>query len=238
MASTARMTAEPPASPAHAYHATFSTQDSMRKKNAIPKTRPTTNDPRHDRPASATVSSAGPTAASGHIPAGGRLRPAQDAGQCDQQGPAQRQPTVPIRGPPRQAGHRGRLGGDHPSEGSRPPLVRPLRPAFHLPAAAVVPACGRRVPAFGRLMLLSPPSAVSRPSVVSDVSGCSAVSGPPCAPVPAAVLPLPRLHGRALREPLPARLAGAYSPFRCPSARIWMGRPAGSSGLANRVHQC
>ena len=91
IASTARMTAEPPARPAHAYHATFSTQDSIRKKNATPKTSPARNDPRRDRPASATVSRAGPTAASGQMPAGGnaaaRARPpARAAGSAQRKG--------------------------------------------------------------------------------------------------------------------------------------------------------
>ena len=141
-ASTPKMTASPPASPTHAYHATFSTQESIRKKNATPKTSPTTNEPRRVRPASATVSSAGPTAASGQIP---RRREGhgqgQPAAQRDQQGPAQGQPAVRVSGPPAQAGRGGRLGGDHPSERSSPQIRSAPRapPRAHAPATTMAP---------------------------------------------------------------------------------------------------
>src|SRR5271165_4638629 len=55
----------------HAYQATLSTHASNGKKKAIPKTSPTANEARSDRPDSAIASSAGPAAASGQIPAGG-----------------------------------------------------------------------------------------------------------------------------------------------------------------------
>src|SRR5215469_18213702 len=71
IASTARMTAEAPASAAQAYHATLSTHDSSGKKKAMPKTSPTRNEARSDRPDSAIASSAGPAAASGQMPPGG-----------------------------------------------------------------------------------------------------------------------------------------------------------------------
>src|SRR5215468_915384 len=70
-ASTAKMTASAAASASQAYHATLSTQASSGKKNATPKTSPTTNEARSDRPFKAMTSSAGPTAASGQTPAGG-----------------------------------------------------------------------------------------------------------------------------------------------------------------------
>ena len=71
IASTARMTAEAAASATQAYQATLSTHASNGKKKAMPKTSPTANEARSDRPDSAIASSAGPAAASGQIPAGG-----------------------------------------------------------------------------------------------------------------------------------------------------------------------
>jgi len=47
------------------------TQASRGKKKAAPKTSPTQNEARSDRPDKAITSSAGPAAASGQIPAGG-----------------------------------------------------------------------------------------------------------------------------------------------------------------------
>ena len=71
IASTARMTAEAAASATQANQATLSTHASNGKKKAMPKTSPTANEARSDRPDSAIASSAGPAAASGQIPAGG-----------------------------------------------------------------------------------------------------------------------------------------------------------------------
>ena len=67
-ASTAKMSASLIARAAHAYQATFTTQDSRGTKKARPKTAPTANDPRRLCCRSATTRSAGPTAASGQIP--------------------------------------------------------------------------------------------------------------------------------------------------------------------------
>src|SRR6516165_11553107 len=70
-ASTAKMTASAAASVTQAYQARLITQASRGKKKAAPKTSPTQNEARSDRPDNAITSSAGPAAASGQIPAGG-----------------------------------------------------------------------------------------------------------------------------------------------------------------------
>src|SRR6516164_7057305 len=69
--STAKMTASAPASAAHAYQATLTSQDSNGTNRATPNTSPQPNDPRRLRPVSATTSSAGPSTASGHTSSGG-----------------------------------------------------------------------------------------------------------------------------------------------------------------------
>src|ERR1700749_2721025 len=69
IASTARMTAEAAASATQAYQATLSTHASNGKKKAIPKTSPTADEVRSDRPDNAIASSAGPAAATGQVPA-------------------------------------------------------------------------------------------------------------------------------------------------------------------------
>ena len=134
------MTADPPARPGHVYHATLSTQESIGKKNATPKTSPTTNDPRRLRPVSATASSAGPAAASGQTPAGGKAAAQGEAtAQGDQEGPAQGQPAMPVSVPPAQARRGGRLGGDHPSERSRLPRIRSPGPTGPFPTGPTGP---------------------------------------------------------------------------------------------------
>ena len=59
------------ASAIQANQARLMTQASSGKKNARPKTKPTANAPRSERPYRTTTSSAGPTTASGHTPTGG-----------------------------------------------------------------------------------------------------------------------------------------------------------------------
>jgi len=61
-----------PASPAQAYQATFTTQDSSGTKYASPKIRPTRKEPRRLRCQRATASRAGPTTARGQMPSGGK----------------------------------------------------------------------------------------------------------------------------------------------------------------------
>src|SRR5690242_1775070 len=70
-ASTARMTASAPASAAHAYQASLTSQDSNGTNAARPNASPQPNDARRLRPASATTSSPGPATTSGHAPTGG-----------------------------------------------------------------------------------------------------------------------------------------------------------------------
>ena len=71
IANTAKMSAEAMASATQANQARLITQATSGKKKARPKTRPTVNAPRSERPDSATTSSAGATKASGHRPNGG-----------------------------------------------------------------------------------------------------------------------------------------------------------------------
>ena len=172
MASTARMTAEPPASPAHAYHATFSTQDSIRKKNATPKTRPTRNDPRNDRPASATVSSAGPTTASGHMPAGGkaaaRARPPASATSRAQRSASPRCPSA--AGPARRDAAEGsaeitlRRVAARPGRSRRLVAARP-RPAFLHVHMQVHQCVQMQVQKW--MAVLGPPKTINRSMPVS-----------------------------------------------------------------------
>ena len=65
------MTASAPASAAHAYQASLTSQDSKGTNAARPNASPHPNDARRLRPASATTSSAGAAAASGHASTGG-----------------------------------------------------------------------------------------------------------------------------------------------------------------------
>ena len=72
MASTAKMTARAPASAAHAYQASLTSQDSRGTNSARPNASPHPNDPRRLRPVSATTSNPGPSTASGQAPTGGK----------------------------------------------------------------------------------------------------------------------------------------------------------------------
>ena len=66
------MTASATASAAQAYQATLISQDSSGTNSARPNARPQQNEARRLRPASASTSSAGPAAASGQTPMGGK----------------------------------------------------------------------------------------------------------------------------------------------------------------------
>ena len=94
IANTAKMSAEAIASATQANQARLMTQATSGKKKARPKTRPTVNAPRSERPDRATTSSAWLTTASGHAPPGVRGRQQQAGDEADQQRPAhpQRRP--------------------------------------------------------------------------------------------------------------------------------------------------
>ena len=103
MQNTAKMTDSAPASANHPYHATLISHDSSGTNSARPKTRPQANDPRRLRPASATTSSAGPTAASGQASTGGNeantaAPPATDSSSAHQM-PRPPNPTPAPRAP-------------------------------------------------------------------------------------------------------------------------------------------
>ena len=88
--STAKMTASLTARAAHAYQARFSTQESSGTKKARPKISPIANDPRRPCRHSATASRAGPAAASGQMPYGGKAAvSAAPPARPGQQRPAQ-----------------------------------------------------------------------------------------------------------------------------------------------------
>src|SRR6516165_9954421 len=70
--SRAKITASAMASAAHAYQATLISQDSRGTNRASPNSSPARTLARRLRPCSATTSSAGPSGASGHTPAGGK----------------------------------------------------------------------------------------------------------------------------------------------------------------------
>src|SRR5271165_7577182 len=72
MASTAKMSARAPASAAHAYQASLTSQDSRGTNSARPNASPHPNDPRRLRPVSATTSNPGPSTTSGQAPTGGK----------------------------------------------------------------------------------------------------------------------------------------------------------------------
>ena len=65
------MTASAPASTAHAYQASLTSQESSGTNRARPNASPQPNDARRLRPVSATTSSPGPATASGHASTGG-----------------------------------------------------------------------------------------------------------------------------------------------------------------------
>src|SRR5690349_4346213 len=102
MASTARMTASAPASAAHAYQASLISQDSRGTNAARPNTSPQPNDARRLRPASATTSSPGATAASGHASTGGNdaysaSPPATEISSAQRVLNPAKLPTPPVR---------------------------------------------------------------------------------------------------------------------------------------------
>ncbi len=86
------MTDSAPASANHTYQATLTSQDSSGTNSARPNTSPQQNEPRRLRPASATTSSAGPSAASGQTSNGGKDgEQGQAARDRDEQRPARAQ---------------------------------------------------------------------------------------------------------------------------------------------------
>ena len=122
-AKIAKMTASARASAAHAYQATLTSQDSNGTKKARPKASPQPSDPRRLRPDSATASSAGPAAASGHAPTGGNAADRPGRPRDQQQRPARGEPAERPGAPgPRPGSERGL--GDHDWQPNRPNHVR------------------------------------------------------------------------------------------------------------------
>ena len=104
MASTAKMTARAPASAAHAYQASLTSQDSRGTNSARPNASPHPNDPRRLRPVSATTSSAGPSTASGQAPTGGKAEykarpPATEMSSAQPMPNPPESVTRPVRAP-------------------------------------------------------------------------------------------------------------------------------------------
>ena len=100
------------ASAAHAYQATLTSQDSRGTKKAIPKTSPMRNEARSPRRCSAITSRAGPAAASGQNPTGGKAPtratpPATAASRAQgSRSPSRRNPARPAGTPPVTGGTR------------------------------------------------------------------------------------------------------------------------------------
>ena len=149
MQNTAKMTDSAPASANHPYHATLISHDSSGTNSARPKTSPQANDPRRLRPASATTSSAGPTAASGQASTGGNeadtaAPPATDSSSAQR---VAKPPNAPGRPGGAPGTGSGRTACTAPS-GSPPTCLGPPHPGSLTGGCAPVTSAqswGRRV---------------------------------------------------------------------------------------------
>src|SRR5690242_238983 len=162
---TEKISASPPASAAKTYQATLIIQVSMGRKNAAPKTSPTSIDPRKLRRHSATTSSAGPTAASGHTPAGG------NAAASDSPPASATRSAVLSRSASRPGGILGLLG-----------MLGPAGTATGAAAAAVGPGSGTAARRSADSAALAAASSLDPVSITPPVSHPDAdkarVSGP------------------------------------------------------------
>ena len=98
------MTASDTASAAHAYQAKLISQDSSGTNCARPNASAQPNDPRRLRPVSASTSSAGPSTASGQMPAGGKEAysarpPATEMSRAQRVRNPPESPARPVRAP-------------------------------------------------------------------------------------------------------------------------------------------
>ena len=104
MASSAKMTASAPASAAHAYQASLTSQDSRGTNCARPNASAQPNDARRLRPVSAITSSAGPSTASGQASIGGKEAysarpPATEMSSAQRVRKPPKSPARPVRAP-------------------------------------------------------------------------------------------------------------------------------------------
>src|SRR5258708_30259467 len=121
------MSASTTASVSQAYEATLTSQDSSPTKNTRPHVSASENVSRGRFPQMARISSAGPTAARGQKPTGGKApasaRPAARAARSDHQPPRPGQRAAPPAGAPAAPPGWGAAAGPKPggAGGGRPP---------------------------------------------------------------------------------------------------------------------